>query len=363
MSGITVTEFARVQKEVLKLKSENHMLMEQLQKMSNAPQTFLQSWFSSSESSEIEKLQKEEAELKKSLQAMQEHNDSLREKIKDSSVSGNLEAQTATLDALFKTKKRELTRMHELNATTLADIEEEVQLSHGLCESLENGRASLSRDKEALENTILSVQAAKQSIDTRVRDLQELNQQLRQDLGVRAADGSEYADLAIRIEESRGALEKMEKELAAMKERFDAEEARLVETEQKKRMECEAIDARNQSQAAKVEEQLKALRHELQSLKARDKTEETVELDVDSLVKENSDLQARIDELEKRRVALSQMVLANQIDCVFLGNWLKREQVSHTDADSVFKDLVQKESQAKEELRQLEQAAGTTQPL
>lgn len=353
MSGITVTEFARVQQEVLKLKSENHMLKEQLQKTSSAPQTFLQSWFSSSESSEIEKLQKEEAELKKSFQAMQDHNDSLREQIKEANISDSLATQIATLEALFKTKKRELIRMHELNATTLSDLEEEVELSRGLCESLENGRASLTRDKEALENTIRSLKGAKQSIETRLKDLEELNQQLRQDLGVRAADGSEYADLAIRIEESREGLDRMEKELAEMKESFEKEETRLAEIEEKKRKQCETIDASNQGQAAKVEEQLKALRNELQSLKSRDKVEETVEIDVDSLVKENADLQARIDELEKRREVLAGMVMANQIDCVFLTAWLKREPKSHTDANSVFRDLMEQEERKKKEFAEL----------
>lgn len=354
MSGITVTEFARVQKEVLKLKSENHALSEQLQKITNTPQTFLQSFFSTSESNEIERLQREETELKKSLQSMQEHIDSLRDQIRETNNSDNMTTQIATLEALFKTKKRELTRMHELNATTLADLEEEVELSRGLCESLESGRASLSRDKEALDNTILSLQAARQSIDSRIHDLEQLNQQLKNDLGVKAADGNEYADLAEQIDAARKRLEQTEAEYSAMKQQYDAKESNLMETEQTKKKECDALDEINQTQAAKVEEQLKALRSELQSLKTRGKVDETVQLDVDSLVQENAALQARIDDLDKKKEELASIVTANQVDCSFLGQWLKTAQNSHTDAESVFKDLIQKECQAKEELRKLE---------
>lgn len=357
MSGITVTEFARVQKEVLKLKSENHALTEQLQKISNTPQTFLQSFFSTAESTEIERLQREEAELKQSLHSMQEHIDSMREQIRESNNSDNITTQIATLEALFKTKKRELMRMYELNATTLADLEEEVELSRGLCESLESGRASLARDKEALDNTILSLQAAHQSIESRIHDLEQLNQQLKADLGVKAADGNEYADLAEQIEEARKRLEATESEYSAMRQKFDAKESQLLETEQKKKKECDALDEVNQSQASKVEEQLKALRSELQSLKTRNRTEETVEIDVDSLVKENAALQARIDDLDKKKAELASVVTENQIDCSFLGQWMKTAQNSHTDADSVFKDLIQRECQAKEELRKLEAAA------
>jgi SMC interacting uncharacterized protein involved in chromosome segregation len=130
----------------------------------------------------------------------------------------------------------------------------------------------------------------------------------------------------------------------------------LKEIDSGKRQQCDSLDERYQAQAAEVEEQLKSLRQELQSLKSRNPSDETVEIDVDSLVKENAELQARIDELDRRREELGEMVTANQTDCGFLAQWLKREQGSHADPEAIFKELIQKQCAAREELKKLEES-------
>jgi chromosome segregation ATPase len=353
MTSITVQEFDRVQKEVQQIKWENHHLREEIAKVTTASQGIFQSLFSSAEKTEIDRLEHEEADLKKSIQTLQERNDALREQCRQFNTSESLTTQIATLDSLFKTKKRELTRMHELNATTITDLEEEVELAQGLCDSLESGRSSLSRDKEALENTILSLQAARQSIDSRVRDLEQLNQQLRADLGVKAVDGSESTDISFQYEDATHKLKLLEAEFADITKRFDADEERLQQIEAAERRECETLDQQYQAQTAQVEEQLRTLRHELQSLKSRNPSDETVEIDVDSLIRENAELQVRIDNLERRRLELAETVNDNQIDCCFLGQWMKKEQNSHSDAETAFRDLIQKECDAKEELKAL----------
>ncbi|OHS93515.1 hypothetical protein TRFO_11717 [Tritrichomonas foetus] len=355
--SISIEEFQRVQNEVLRLKNENHSLAEQLKNVQNTGPSFLSSFFSSSESTEIEKVQQEEAELKKTLANVQEKNDALREQCRDANSSeSTFNDQVNALEALFMTKKRELTRMEELNASTLTDLEEEVSLARELCESLENGRASLARDKEVIENSIVSLQAAKQSIDARTRDLEQLNQQLKSDLGVKTADGTESADLASQIEEAVYKLKALEREYQRSCITFDAQEEELKRVEQEKSKECAELDEQRAQQTAKVEEQLKSLRHELQSLKSRDKADETVEIDIDSLVTENEELQRRIDELEKKRLKLAEQVNDNQVDCFFLGQWVKKEQSSHTDADVVFKELIQKQCKAREELAKLKES-------
>jgi chromosome segregation ATPase len=303
---------------------------------------------------EAERLQHEESDLKKSVQVHQEKNNALREQLQTANVSESLGTQIATLDALFKTKKRELTRMKELNTTTLTDLEEEVELARGLCESLEGGRASLSRDKEALESTSLSLQAARQSLEGRIRDLEQVNHQLRSDLGVKESDTSESVDLAFQFREATERLAALTAEHAEQNSRSDAEEALLAEREQQRRRECEALDQRHQEQAAQIEEELRSLRKELQGLKSRSPADETVEIDVDALVQENAELRGKIGALERRAGEMSEIVNDHQVDCLFLGNWLKSEGTGHGDPEKAFQALIQRVCTAREELRRLE---------
>lgn len=355
---ISIEEFQRVQNEVLRLKNENHMLSEQFKNVQTSSPSFLSSFFSSSETTEIEKVQQEEAELKKTLANVQEKNESLKEQCRDYGNTADLtiEDQINALEALFMTKKRELTRMEELNKTTLSDIEEEANLARELCESLENGRASIARDKENFENSIISFQAKKQAIEARIKDLEQLNQQLKSDLGIKTQDGTDSLDLMTEIKEASEKLAQIEKEYQKARIQYDAQEEELQRVEKQKSEEVAELDAQRQQQTQKVEEQLKSLRHELQSLKTRDKTDETVEIDVDLLIRENQDLQSRINDLDKKKQALSKKVYDNQIDSSFLGQWLKKEQASHTDADSVFKELIQKHTKAKEEIDKLQKS-------
>lgn len=356
---ISIEEFQRVQNDVLRLKNENHTLSEQLKNVQTSSPSFLSSFFSSSETTEIEKVQQEEAELKKTLANVQEKNDNLKEQCRDfgNSVDLSIEDQINALEALFMTKKRELTRMEELNSSTLSDLEEEVNLARELCESLENGRASIARDMENIENSIISLQAKKQAIEARTKDLEQLNQQLKTDLGIKTQDGSDSLDLISEINEASEKLSQIEKEYQKASIQYEVQEEELQRVEKQKRDEVAELDAQRQQQTQKVEEQLRSLRHELQSLKTREKTDETVEIDVDSLVRENQELQSRIEALDQKKQTLSSWVNENQIDSLFLGQWLKKEQPSHTDADSVFKELIQKHTQAKEELDRLLQSA------
>lgn len=352
--SISLEEFQRIQNEVLRLKGENHTLAEQIKTAANTSQTFLHSLFSTSENSEIERLQREESELKKSFASISEHNEQLREQCRNANTTESINDQIAMLESLFMTKKRELVRMHELNATTLQDLEEEVELARELCDSLENGRSSLTRDKEVIENSILSLQAARQSIDSRIRDLEALNKQLRSDLGVKAADESENADLASQIAVATHKLHELQVESDEMNATFSRQERELQEILKSKQDECTKLDENQSGQNAQIEEQLKALRHELQSLKSRTRSEDTVEIDVDSLVKENEDLQIRIDDLERKKQELTSIITVNQTDCTYLTKWLKTEQQSHGDIDSVLKELIKKECEARDELARLQ---------
>jgi hypothetical protein len=74
---------------------------------------------------------------------------------------------------------------------------------------------------------------------------------------------------------------------------------------------------------------------------------------VDALIAENRELVARIQDLERRRSALADVVTQNQIDCSFLGTWLKRAQPPRGDPKEAFQELIQKECQAKDELKRL----------
>ena len=180
-----------------------------------------------------------------------------------------------------------------------------------------------------------------------------MNQQLRADLGIKAQDGSESVDLIEQITQASEQLSKLEKEYKTCCIQFDAQEEELALVEKTKCAEVTELDAQRQQQTQKVEEQLKSLRHELQSLKIRDKTDETVEIDVDSVATENEELRTRISELDQKIATLTQWVTDNQTDCVYLGQWLKKEQGTHTDPDTIFKELIQKQCQAREELDKL----------
>jgi hypothetical protein len=96
------------------------------------------------------------------------------------------------------------------------------------------------------------------------------------------------------------------------------------------------------------------LKRELKGLKSRFSADETVEIGVDALVRENAGLCAKIEALDRRAEELGKIVLANQTDCRFLGNWLKREQPAHGEPEEVFKALIQRIGAAREELRRLQ---------
>ena len=350
---ISVAEFQRVQQEVLRLKNENLDLTDHLNRSQSVGPRFLSTFFSGSESGDVDRAQQEEAELKKALASLQAKNDTLRDQLRDLVRDSSVADRVETLEQLFLTKKRELTRMMELNESTLSDLSEEIDLARELCESLENGRASLARDKEVIENSIASLQIAKQSIEARTKDLEELNRQLLRDLGEKEADGNNVAGIEEKIQVETRRLRELEKEYQRLSITFDAQEEELYRVECQKEKEVAEIDDQRNKQTEKIENQLRSLRHELQSLKTRDRNEETVQIDVDSLVRENKELQDRIDEMDRKKLALAQLVNDHQTDCAFLGKWLKKEQVAHTDPDTVFRDLIQKQCNAREELAQL----------
>ncbi|KAH0785122.1 hypothetical protein GPJ56_011068 [Histomonas meleagridis] len=351
--SISLDEFQRVQNEVLRYKTENHNLREQLKNLGTNSQTFLQSLFSSSENAEIERLQKEETELKNSLANIEEHNKAIKDQIREANLPTSQTDQISILESLFLTKKRELTRMKELNSTTLSDLEEEVNLARELCDSLESGRSSLLRDKEVLDSSILSLQGTKQTISSRIQDLQQLNQQLRSDLGVKASNETENADVISQVSNANQRLSELEQELSTMTKSFEDEETHLSQILESKSKEWATIDEQNKAKTADIENQLKSLRLELQSLK-KPTVAETVEIDVETLMTENTALQTRAEQLEERKKELQNIVMKNQIDCSFLADWIKKEQPTKKNADTVFKELIQKELEAKEELAKLQ---------
>jgi chromosome segregation ATPase len=355
MTEIKVQEFERLQQDVVRLKQENHQLREQISKLSTVSPTFRFHFFPGTERAEIEKLQHEEAELKKSLQVHQEKNEALREQCQTANISVPIELQIANLDSLFKTRKRELTRMKELNTHALTDLEDQVTIARELCESLESGRDSLSRDKEVVESTTLSLRAARQSLEARIQELERVNQQLRADLGVKTADSSESMDLAFQLRDATDRLASLTAEYAEMNARYDAEEALLGKKEEQRRHECELLDQKHQEQAAQIEGELRSLRKELQGLKSRSPADETVEIDVDTLIQENADLRAKIQALERTAAEMATVVHDNQVDCLFLGNWLKKAPQKADDAEKVLEELTQRERSAREELRRLEE--------
>ena len=349
---IKIEEFQRVQNEVLRYKQENHDLNEQLKSVGITSQTFLQSLFSSSENAEIGRLQKEESDLKKSLSSIQEVNESIQVQCKEFSSFENENDQIKYLENLFLTKKRELTRLKELNTTTLNDLEEEVNLAHELCDSLESGKVSLSRDKESLENSILSLKGIKQSMDARIKDLEQLNQKFKMELGGKESLLKETEDASIQTKNLNQKLSEIEKENAKMFQEFDEAEKIMKQKESEKIDELEKINKQNSVKTTEIENELKSLRQELQSLKRRDTVNETVEIDVDILIKENNELQARVNELENKKKELSDLVYQQQVDCSFLVQLLKKEH-QHKDPDTIFKDLIQKELELKDELERL----------
>ena len=352
--SISSDEFLRIQNELIRLKAEKHSLQEQLKAASSTSQTFLQSLFSGSEAQNIERLQKEENELKFSLSKIREQIDSLNEQFKGTDPNIRNVDQIAVIETLFQTKKRELLRMRTLNDKALADLNEEVDIAKSLCDSLDSGRTSFTREKDNIESAILSLQASKQTIDKRIQDLKDLNVQLNEDLGIKSNVGDDYADLSAQIDEWQEKLQNLELENNEMSLEYEAQEKQLKIVEESKAMECKAIKEEQQKQTQAVEEQLKALKKELSTLKARNPTDETVvDIDVDSLIKENETLQSRYNELQKRNKELQGMVNTYQEECAYLANWLKTETRSHGNPETTFKQLQQLYNTKEEEYKAL----------
>ena len=137
--SISSDEFLRIQNELIRLKAEKHSLQEQLKAATSTSQTFsFQSLFSGSDAQNIERLQKEENELKSSLTKLREQIDSLNEQFKGIDPNIRNVDQIAVIETLFQTKKRELLRMRTLNEKALADLNEEVEIAKSLCDSLDS---------------------------------------------------------------------------------------------------------------------------------------------------------------------------------------------------------------------------------
>lgn len=350
---IKIEEFQRVQNEVLRYKQENHDLSEQLKGVSAATPTFLQSLFSSSENAEIDRLQKEESDLKKSLSSILEANEAIQLQCKGFDMFESEKDQIRYLENLFLTKKRELTRMKELNAATVSDLEEEVNLAQELCDSLESGRVSLNRDKESLENSILSLKGVRQSLDARINDLKQLNQKFKLELGVKEVQSKESEGACMQTESLNHKLEELERENAKMFKEFDDDENMLRQKENEKMDKLNKINEQNNVKTNEIENALKSLRQELQALKRKETVSKTVEIDVDVLIQENNDIKSRNDELDVKKKELSELVFQQQVDCNFLVQWLKKER-SHKDSDTIFKELIQMELNLKDELEKLQ---------
>ncbi|EAY19838.1 hypothetical protein TVAG_129460 [Trichomonas vaginalis G3] len=349
--SISEDEFMRVQQELIRLKEEKHNLNEQLKSVSNTSQTFLQSLFSGSDASMIERLQKEENELKATLAKLREQISTLNEQCRGVDQAILNVDQVAAIESLFQTKKRELLRMRSLNETALKDLEEEVELAKNLCDSLENGRASFAREKENIFNSIVSLQTSKQTIDTRIKDLQEINAQLKQDLGLKSSVDENYAELAAEIDQWQEKLQNLEKEYKEMTLHFDDREQRLRIIADSKASECDSIKKEQDKQTEDCKSQLKTLKKELSTLKSHGHVEETVTLDIDHIIAENDQLQSRYNELCKRGEELSAIVNKHQTDCAFLANWLRSEGRSHVQPEVSFRQLQQLLEKREAELR------------
>ena len=352
--SISSDEFLRIQNELIRLKAEKHSLLEQLKASTTTSQTFLQSLFSGSEAQNIERLQKEENELKQSLSKLREQIDSLNEQFREIDPNIRNVDQIAVIETLFQTKKRELLRMKTLNDKALDDLNEEVEIAKSLCDSLDSGRASFAREKENIDSAIISLQASKQTIENRIKDLKELNLQLNEDLGIKSTVGDDYADLSAQIDEWQEKLQNLELEQKEINLEFDTQEKQLKIVEESKALECKAIKEEQQKQTQAVEEQLKSLKKELSTLKARNPTDETVvDIDIDSLIQENETLQSRYNELEKRNKELQRMVNTYQEECAYLANWLKTETRAHGNPEATFKQLQQLYNTKEEEFKAL----------
>ena len=352
--SISSDEFLRIQNELIRLKGEKHSLQEQLKAASTTSQTFLQSLFSGLEAQNIEHLQKEENELKICLAKLREQIDALNEQYREIDPNIRNVDQIAVIETLFQTKKRELIRMKTLNDKALDDLKEEVDIANSLCDSLDSGRASFAREKENIDNAIISLQASKQTIENRIKDLKELNIQLNEDLGIKSSVGDDYVDLSAQIEEWQEKLQNLELENNEITVEFESQEKQLKIVEESKASECKAIKEEQQKQTQAVEDQLKALKKELSTLKARSPSDEAiVDIDVDSLIQENETLQHRYDELQQRNKELKGMVTTYQEDCAYLANWLKSETRAHGNPEATFRQLQQLYNTKEEEFKQL----------
>jgi len=348
-----IESFIKIQEELISLKSENHMLSEQLSQVSANSQSFLHSIFSGSEATRIESLQKEENELKRSINTIQEQIEGLKEQCLSMDKGVSSVDQIGFIETLFQTKKRELIRMQELNSSTLKDLEEEVELARELCESLESGRVSFARDKESIESSISSLQMAKSSIFSRISDLESLNNQLRDEIKSKNEGSLNLDDLKSQIREWKSKYADLENHCTLIVGELEAKEKELKDLCKIRASECQKIELEQQNLMASFEEQLKSLKKELHSLKSHVRSEETVEIDVESILQENLDLEHKLADLETKKIGLSKIVLRNQTDCSFLAAWLKREGRSRTDHETAFKGLIQIQCEKASELESL----------
>lgn len=350
--SISLEEFMRVQQELIRLKEEKHNLTEQLKSASSSSQTFLKSLFSGNDATIIERLQKEESELKSTLAKLREQINTLNDQCRGVDQTILNVDQVAAIESLFQTKKRELIRMKSLNETALLDLEEEVELAKNLCESLESGRASFAREKENIMNSIVSLQSSKQTIESRINDLNTINSQLKEDLGLKSTVDENYAELAAQIDQWQEKLQNLELEYKEITNEYDSQEKQLRIIEESKASECNNIKDQQQKQAQECEAQLKTLKKELSTLKARGHADETVTIDIDELIAENDQLQARYNELVRQKKELSAIVNRNQTDCAYLANWIKTEGKSHLQPEMSYKQLQQLLEKKEAELKQ-----------
>lgn len=353
--SIKQEDFIRLQEDLLRLKTENNQLQEQLKSMPSNNQSFLSNLFSGSEGqSAIDKLHKEEADLKASASKILEQIDNIKEHFRTVDKSILDSDQISVIEALFQTKKRELIRMKALNDTALSDLEEEAELARGLCDSLESGRASYARDKENTENSTTSLQAAKQTIESRINDLKALNQQYREDLGVKSTVDEDAVDLSEQIEVWQEKLESLELDYNEALIDFEAEEKKLSIIEESKARECEAVGRQQQEQMDAAESQLKTLKRELQSLKGCATAAETVQIDIAALEGENAALRARIAETDRRIAELTGRIVENQTESSFIADWMRREGRARGDANSVLAQILKLAEEKEAEWKSLQ---------
>lgn len=351
---IELDDIALARNTLNRLKDERQDLIKQLNSL-NQPihSSIISAFFSSSEEQNIERLKKEESELKASLQKVAGQINEFKQQMEDVDRTIIDSDHISVIEALFQSKKRELTRLKSLNEAALNDLGEEVELARSLCESLESGKSSFSRDKEVIDGSIASLQSARATIEQRIADVTKLNEQLREELRVKSGEHLGIQSIMEEYDSLNDQYQELELEYRETCLEFDSKLNDLRIIEETKANECRAIRDEQQELMRKNEDQLKALKNELQSIGSRTIKDSKLEIDINKLVEENQSLEKKLNELKDINSMLRETSNKYQEECSYLVNWLKKETKSSGDMNKILQDLIDLEKKKRDELEEI----------